>query len=482
MDAHSSDSNDRYRTLIENISHVVFTLDDQGRFTYVSPQCTAILGYPPEAMVGRTISSMVIPDDRDRLCQKYHDVKAGESYPSDYQVLDKDGAVHRVRGMSRPVRDETGKVTVVGVISELSNWQLMDDALRTSEGKVQALVEYSKDGVLLTDGSGAVIEWSPAMEQITGLPRPDAIGRPVWEIHGAFVPAGTCSAAGTERLKAEVFAALQGSAAPWLERRLVYDIVARDGRIRQVESLQFIVPAAGGNRLGAIIRDITDRRDADRALQEANRKLNLMSNISRHDIGNQLALFSGYLMLLQDPGSSSKRDEYLQHLMHSATAIQKILAFTREYQSIGVAAPVWQGLDAAIAPARSSIEPAGVAIAIDPSCDKTDIHADPMLSRVFYNLIDNSVRHGRNATEIRFSCRPDGNRLVIVYEDNGAGIPASARSRLFTKGFGKNTGYGLFLIREILAISGFSIRETGEEGRGARFEITVPPESFRKKA
>lgn len=292
------ESDDRFRTLVETISHVIFTLDDRGHFTFLSPQCEDILGLPPESFIGKPITAVVVPDDRDKLCRKYREVKAGGSYPSDYQVFDKDGRIHHVRAMSRPVRDDTGKIMVVGVISEIRNWQAMDDALRTSEQKVRALVEYSKDGILLTDECGAVVEWSPALEQITGLPRTSALGQHVWEIHGGFFPFRNFDPGEKERLKSEVCSALKNGTAPWLDRRLVSDILHPDGKIRYIESIQFIVPAIGGNRLGAIIRDITDWRETERALQEANRKLNLMSSISRHDISNQLTIFMGYLSLL----------------------------------------------------------------------------------------------------------------------------------------------------------------------------------------
>jgi signal transduction histidine kinase len=104
-----------------------------------------------------------------------------------------------------------------------------------------------------------------------------------------------------------------------------------------------------------------------------------------------------------------------------------------------------------------------------------EILADPMLPKVFYNLIDNSVRHGQTVTEIRISIlREKEGRLVIIYEDNGIGIPAPEKELIFNREFGKNTGLGLFLIREILAITGITIRENGTPGTGARFEILVP--------
>jgi signal transduction histidine kinase len=148
----------------------------------------------------------------------------------------------------------------------------------------------------------------------------------VWEIPAAFLSPGSVAQTETDRRKTEVLFALRTGSAPWLERRVEYGIVPWEGKTRQIESIQFIVPATGGNCLGAIIRDITERWAAERALQDANRKLHLMSSIARHDINNQIAIFSGYLTLLREGTPAMDQEAYLQKLMISATAIQKILA------------------------------------------------------------------------------------------------------------------------------------------------------------
>ena len=83
-------------------------------------------------------------------------------------------------------------------------------------------------------------------------------------------------------------------------------------------------------------------------------------------------------------------------------------------------------------------------------------------------------------TRIRISTRETGGTLRIIYEDDGNGISAEDKARLFSKGFGKHTGLGLFLSREILAITGITISENGEPGNGARFEIVVPKGVYRK--
>jgi signal transduction histidine kinase len=107
------------------------------------------------------------------------------------------------------------------------------------------------------------------------------------------------------------------------------------------------------------------------------------------------------------------------------------------------------------------------------------LFGDPLLEKIFYNLFDNAVRHGVRVTGITVRCECEPDSLLVIVEDNGTGIPAEEKERIFERGMGKNTGLGLYLAREILAITGITIRETGIFGKGARFEISVPAGKFR---
>jgi signal transduction histidine kinase len=108
-----------------------------------------------------------------------------------------------------------------------------------------------------------------------------------------------------------------------------------------------------------------------------------------------------------------------------------------------------------------------------------EVFADPLVVKVFYNLMDNALRYGGKITTIRFSVQESGDDSLIVCEDDGDGVPANEKEKIFDRGFGKNTGLGLALALEILAITGITITEAGVPGIGARFEITVPKEAWR---
>ena len=117
---------------------------------------------------------------------------------------------------------------------------------------------------------------------------------------------------------------------------------------------------------------------------------------------------------------------------------------------------------------------------ISPSLAALEIYADPLVGRIFSYLAENVVRHGGNATRIEVSAEQQGHNLRIVFEDNGVGVPEAMKATIFERRIGESKGMGLFLVREILAITGITIAETGTPGTGARFEIVVPEGAFRR--
>ena len=140
--------------------------------------------------------------------------------------------------------------------------------------------------------------------------------------------------------------------------------------------------------------------------------------------------------------------------------------------------PVWQNIATIAKMAAHDNLPEQ--ISLDIFSGDYEIFSDPMLMLVFYNLFDNAKRHGETVTKITISFTESANNGILVFSDNGAGVPEVLKDRIFDKGVGKNTGFGLFLAREILAITGLSIRETGTPGMGARFEIGVPSKRWRR--
>jgi signal transduction histidine kinase len=214
------------------------------------------------------------------------------------------------------------------------------------------------------------------------------------------------------------------------------------------------------------------------AYEAANKKLNLLSSITRHDIRNQLTGLMTFLELSRMKVTDPEMIGFIDKEEAAAHAIERQIEFTKNYEDIGVRAPAWQDVTGVASQLRSRLPPGE--IALDLRLDGLTVYADPLLGKVFENLVDNSLRHGERVSRITISFLQYGlGDIAIVYEDDGVGIHDEDKERIFEKGFGKNTGLGLFLSREILMITGFSMKESGIYGKGVRFEILVPKGKFR---
>ncbi|NLD56579.1 MAG: PAS domain S-box protein [Methanomicrobiales archaeon] len=216
------------------------------------------------------------------------------------------------------------------------------------------------------------------------------------------------------------------------------------------------------------------------AFRQANRKLTLLTTITRHDINNQLTVLKGYLELLAPLQADQKLVGYCAKAEEAAERIAAMIRFTREYEEIGTSVPLWHDARALVDAALSQA-PVGDVLVRNDILAGMEIFADPLVEKVLYNLMDNAVRYGTTITTIRFSAQEKDGTLMLVCEDDGTGVLPDEKERIFERGFGKNTGLGLALSREILDITGITIRENGEPGKGARFEMMVPPGAWRAR-
>ena len=365
------------------------------------------------------------------------------------------------------------------------------EAIGRNENDFESLVECAPDAIYIGDGDRflyanaafARMLGAASPKQITGMSIYDRI-HPDYHalIHGRAnlvhidkKPSG---------LKDVVYLKIDGtpidvesSAAPFRFRgQPAALVILRDIRVRKraEKELQKIY----GELEKRVIERTLELSQTQEAYRKANGKLNLLSGITRHDINNQMMVLQSYLILLKKKLPDPSLSKYFQEITNAAERISAMIRFTKEYESIGVNAPVWQDCRTLIETATKEALAGKIPVRTDIPVN-TEIFADPLIVKVFYNLMDNAARYGGKITGIHFSVQESGHDYLILCEDDGDGIPVELKDKIFDRGFGKNTGLGLFLSREILSITGITIRETGEYTTGARFEITVPEEGFR---
>ena len=272
-------------------------------------------------------------------------------------------------------------------------------------------------------------------------------------------------------------------------------VAGRELQLRQKEGTGILVALNAKGQHAAdhkiawiegVAEDITERKVLEMEMQyhtaelnryalsltQTNKKLNLLSHITRHDILNQLTALAGYLDLIHEESENPKIHKYIDIEKRITETIRRQIQFTKDYQEIGVQSPQWYDVRKTIEIATTNLPLPKDSLMI--TIENLSIYADPLLEKVFFNLIENALRHGNGVTRITFSSRIQEDTIIIVCQDDGKGIPVSYKEAIFNRQHFENTGFGLFLSREILGITGLSIHETGQPGKGGRFEITVP--------
>ena len=371
-----------------------------------------------------------------------------------------------VKGIYSPNYDAHGTlIGVIGIIRDITGQKTAEDALRQSEQRYRTLVETTDTGFVIVDTGGRVVDANQKYVQMTGH-------RELAEIVGRSVVEWTADYEKERNAKAVEQCARDG-----FIRNFVVDYVNSSGTITPIEVNATVVPYGNVPRILTLCRDITDRRMAEKALEQARKKLGLLNTVIFQDIQSTIFALSAYLQLANSNREEAKAKSFAEKEAFLIHKIVSSLNFAKNYQDMGIHPPRWQNVNQVFLYAISHLD--SLKVSRDVRVDGLECYADPLLEKVFFNLIENIFLHGQKATEISLGYEKRGEDFFLILADNGVGIPAEEKQKIFERGYGKNTGLGLFLVREILSITGITIRENGTEGAGARFEMLIPKGSYR---
>ncbi|MFA6363896.1 PAS domain S-box protein [Methanoregula sp.] len=461
-----------YRSIITAIPDGIAITDVSGVVSLVSPAMLKIFGVEKkEEVVGKPVDMFLVPEDRERARANIALMQQGVfTGPGEYRALRAGKTMLDIEANAEFVKDEKGDPTgLVFVVRDLTGRKRVEAALKESKERYRDLIETTSDWIWEIDKNGKYTYVSPKIRDILGYKPEEVIGKTPFDL---MIPGESEKVAGIFNKYVITQKPFSG-----LENINLH----KDGRhvVFETSGIPFFDDGHALLGFRGIDRDITNRKQADEALRQANKKLNLLSSITRHDINNLLTMLQGYLFLMDMKRSDPKFPEYFEKARTVAERIAVTIRFTKEYESIGVKAPLWQDCLTLIDRAAQQVTSGKVKVINDLPAG-TEMFCDPLVEKVFYNLIDNAIRYGgTKMTKIRFFSKETDDGLILACEDDGAGVSVEDKKHLFEKGFGKNTGLGLFLSREILSITGITITETGIPGKGARFEITVPKGAYR---
>jgi PAS domain S-box-containing protein len=454
------ESEEKFRGIAQRSSDMIYTCYHEGGISYISPAVEHILGYTPEELIGEKCRDYILESNRDAWQRCYDAVSRGVTIEGEViEFRRKDGSAAVVEVSESPIVQEGRVVGVQTVGRDITERLKARIALEESERRFRSLVESAEDAVLIFDRANRITYVNPYVERFIERDQASIIGKTLEEIYTSELVGQVRELRNKVFDSGEIarFTFFYPMANHWFDVTMV-PLQREEGRVIT---------------LCCIARDITEQKQLGQSLVQANAKLQLLSSITRHDILNQITALLAYATLLKEVAPEDPEiQRYIDLIEQLTYRIEGQISFTRDYEEMGVKEPIWQNVRETVERVISCLTLGTIDLSIETGT--LDVFADPMLEKVFYNLINNSIQHGGEVTEIRVSASEQDGGAVIVVEDDGVGIPDDMKEDIFRKGVGNHKGYGLFLAREILSITGISIGECGREGEGARFEIAVP--------
>jgi len=457
------ESQEYLQTLLMSVSVGILVID-AATHTIIdtNPAALAMIGTTRDQLIGQSCHKVICPAEVGRcpITDLGMQVENAERI-----LLTSDGRKLSIIKHVVPVMLQGRSCLLETFIDDTARMQMQEE-LRESQGRLSSILRASPVGVFEIKANGTLVYVNERWEEMIGMTL-ETMNRRQW--------ADTHTPLDRTRISKEMWKKFQTNL-PSLNE---YRFMRPDGSIIWIYGQSVPVYDPEGKIRGYVgtITDITDRKRTEDAIHLANKKLNLMNDITRHDILNTITGIFGLIDMAVASGNKEELAELLGQIKEEGTLIQRQITFTRDYQGVGVNAPLWQNVREVASAAIKNVGQPGIDIVID--IENTEIFADPLLEKVFYNLVDNAFRYGEHVTTIRFFYQVSDVGLALICEDDGIGVPEGEKGRIFERGVGKNTGMGLFLTREILRITSIAIKETGIPGKGARFEMLIPTGMWR---
>jgi PAS domain S-box-containing protein len=510
-------SEDNFRRLIENSHDIIYTLNPDGVFTFVSPAWTVFLGHPVDQVVGQPFQQFVHPDDLSSCMVFLKSViETGQRQEGvEYRVRHTDGVWRWHTSSVVPLRDEGG--TVIGFegtardetgrkLAEAQVHTLLEESNRVrlallgiveDEARVEVdlrrlamAIEQTHDTVVVTDREGAIQYVNPAFEQVTGYSQQEALGQ-----NPRILKSGKHDA----EFYRQMWAMLATGAA-WsghlINKRKNGTLYEEDATISPVRD-------TAGNVINyvAVKRDVSHEVQLEAQLRQAQKMeaIGLLAGGVAHDFNNLLMGIMGYTELCRDkiaPDHPIREwlDEITRDAKRSAEITRQLLAFARK-QTI---APKVLDINDAVAGMLKLLRRLigeDINLAWMPGLNVPPVKIDPsQVDQILANLCVNArdaiagvgkvtIETGSITIDGKFCARhPEaipGAYVLLAVSDNGCGMNKETLDQVFepfftTKGLGKGTGLGLATVYGIVKQNNGFIYATSEPGQGTMFNIHLP--------
>jgi PAS domain S-box-containing protein len=377
----------------------------------------------------------------------------------EFQFIDSHGKPMWVELRVTPLKGKNDEV--IGAIElavPITQRKKAEQELRESEERFAKLSSTTYEGILISR-NGVILDANNQFAKFHQYEVSEIVGKPVLML---------VAPKDREIVKNNMSSGFEGP----------YEVFAlrKDGSTFPVEVRAKSMNYKGYTARVSAVLDITERKKAEAKFTSINEKLRVVGKLTRHDVRNKLTTISSNTYLLRKRcGNNPEIAKYLDSIDSAVALSNRLFDFTAVYEKIGVQEQTEIDVKSCFDEAVALFANIG-AIQVINEAQGLVVVADSLLRQIFYNLVDNSLRHGKAVTQIRLHYVRDQKCIKLYYEDNGVGVPFEDKQKIFIEHYSTNggTGLGMSTIRKIMDVYNWTIEETGVPNQGVRFEINIP--------
>lgn len=493
-DADNGDS--LYRAVVSTAVDAIIVIDRTGTIRSVNQATERLFGYRAGELVGRNVNKLM-PEphaaEHDGYLANYLHTGTRKIIGIGREVAGKrkDGSIFPMELSVGEARD-AGEPIFVGIIRDITERKAAEVALRESELRWRSIVDTVPDAIILIDAAGAVESFSPAAERLFGYTADEVIGQNV------------------KMLMPQPYRdAHDGYLARYMrtgERRIIGigRIVVGQRKNGETFPMELAVgefASPNGNFFTGFVRDLTDRQEAERRIEDLQTELLHASRLSvmgqmastmAHELNQPLTAVTNYLeagrhLISTGAAPPERIADLMEKAVAQAQRAGEVIRQLRQFVSKGETERHTQNLnqlvEEALALGLVGARQLGVRVSLDLDHHLPPVMVDPVqIQQVILNLVRNAVEamEAVDRRELIVATRAIGDEIEASVADTGPGIASELADRLFqpfvtTKKNGM--GLGLSICREIIEAHHGHLTVTGRQGGGTVFRLTLPKTS-----
>ena len=483
-------SEERYRTVLDEMEEAYYELDLAGKFTFFNDALVRKSGRSREELIGMAYQTYIPARDLERIFKAFNQVyQTGKPFKGiPLQAIRKDGTLISSEDTVLPLRNKAGDIVGFrGLSHDVTERLQMMDALRRSEERYRTMLDEMEEAYYEVDLNGNFTFFSDALCRQLGYSR-EEIGGMSYKV---YIP--------SENAKKvfEVYNSVYRTGEP--RKSFASSQIKKDGTLVHTEDSIFAMRDDEGKIIGfrGISRDITERKQRDEEKKQLEQKAQFASRLASvgelaagvaHEINNPLTAVIGYAHMLLDRKDipvDIKRDVEVinEGAQRVAGIIKKLLVFARQTRPERTYVDINEIINTTLELRAYSLQSSNVKVILQLDPDLPMTVADPgQLQQVFLNLIMNAeteVKLVHGGGKLAIKTEQVGDSIRISFKDNGLGIARENLERIFnpfftTRKVGQGTGLGLSVCHGIVTEHKGRIWAESQLGRGATFIVELP--------